>query len=190
MKPIKTAEQHFKKTKNRKAWLAILMLVILIGSTAGYAFYFVDSESTNLDEIDVSGQTSDEQRLIQSNGFWFGQYNGQYIPFTNHVNETKNIEVSTDRKIADYVGKVLYVDSKNSEVDSEISSSLGKYSERVQRACYGSCEENIPEKGCDSNLIVFRESEKNKVYQEENCIFIDGDLKAVDAFLYKIFEIE
>ena len=52
-------------------------------------------------------------------------------------------------------------------------------------------DRNLPEKECngDYNFIVIRESEIEKVYSEDNCIFIDGDIKSIDAFIYNIFEI-
>ena len=60
------------------------------------------------------------------------------------------------------------------------------YSYRIQDACYGECERDLPEKSCEEKIIVFRESQEKQIYQEGNCIFIDGDLSSVDAFLYKI----
>src|SRR3989344_1756426 len=75
---------------------------------------------------------------------------------------------------------------ENQEATNEIASTLGIYSQRIQLVCYGSCEQDLPEKDCSEEIIVFKDSQENKVYQEENCIFIEGDIKAVDAFLYKI----
>ena len=96
------------------------------------------------------------------------------------------IPLEISMKINDFSGKTLYIDSENLAVNGEILNNLGKYSYRIQEACYGECERNLPEKSCEDNFIVFRESEERNVYQEENCIFIDGDLSSVDAFLYKI----
>jgi hypothetical protein len=36
-------------------------------------------------------------------------------------------------------------------------------------------------------MIVWQKGAENKVYQKDNCVFIEGDMKAADAFLYKIF---
>ena len=69
---------------------------------------------------------------------------------------------------------------------SGITNNLGRYASRIQEACYGECERDFPEKDCSENLIVFKEMEERKIYQEEKCIFIEGDLLSVDAFLYKI----
>ena len=71
----------------------------------------------------------------------------------------------------------------------EISLSLGRYTGRIQEACYGKCDKDLPEKDCTQNLIVWKDSAENKVYSQGKCVFIEGDLRAVDAFLYKIFEL-
>ena len=93
------------------------------------------------------------------------------------------------KSVRDYAGKQLYVASDNNAVLQEIGLNLGNYVPRVHRACLGVCEDNLPEKSCDGedNLIVWNsDASVGGVYQEQNCIFIDGDLRAVDAFLYKI----
>ena len=99
------------------------------------------------------------------------------------------IRDSINFDIEDYYRKVVYVASDNKGAMYEIGQNLGKYTERMQEACYGNCSENLPEKNCSDLLIVFDESIERKVYQEENCVFIEGDLKAVDAFLWRIFRL-
>ena len=85
-----------------------------------------------------------------------------------------------------YAGSTVYVVSENQAVFFEISATMGRFL-RVQEACYGPCEEDLPEKNCTDNLIIWQDSPENKVYQEENCVFIDGDMRTVDAFLYDLF---
>jgi hypothetical protein len=90
-----------------------------------------------------------------------------------------------------YYSKPLYIDTENDIIYGEIASTLGRYSERVQYGCYGSCENSsYPEKTCADNLIVVRQSNQNRVYQNNSCVFIDGDMQAVDAFLYKMFGLQ
>jgi hypothetical protein len=66
---------------------------------------------------------------------------------------------------------------------------LARYASRFQEACYGECEKDLPEKDCSEKLIVFRESEVKKVYEEGSCVIIEGDMVAVDAFLYRVLGI-
>ena len=78
--------------------------------------------------------------------------------------------------------------SGNSQGLNQALGFLGPFVSRIQEACYGPCEEDLPEKSCEDNLIVVKESEESKIYQEENCIFIEGGTGAIDAFFYRLFE--
>ena len=92
-------------------------------------------------------------------------------------------------EIRDYYQQPVYVSSNSTEIANEIMSNVGPYTERIQQACYGNCTTDFPEKNCNENLIVWTPSDTNRVYQKDKCVFIDGDIKAVDAFLYRIFGI-
>ena len=86
-----------------------------------------------------------------------------------------------------YRGNILYIDSESEQVTGEIWNSVGRFAQRVQEACLGQCERDLPEKSCEDHIIVYREKSENRVYQDDNCVFIEGDMKAVDAFLYSAF---
>ena len=106
----------------------------------------------------------------------------------SNYEDIEEIVVESDKKPEDYLGNVLYIDAENQGVLQEIAGTVGLASSRVQEACYGSCDENLPERNCtDGNLIVWEENDENRVYQEEQCVFIKGDMGAVDAFIYKLF---
>jgi len=98
----------------------------------------------------------------------------------------ENIPVDISLTPESYLGGNIYIESDNQGILQELASTIGSFS-RLQEACYGKCEENLPEKTCDDNLIVWKESAENKVYQENNCVFIEGDISAADAFIYKLF---
>jgi len=86
----------------------------------------------------------------------------------------------------DYAGLPLYIDSDVDSVSSEVVLTLGRFASRVQGACYGECETDLPEKDCSENLIIIRDSLENRVYQEEKCVFIEGDVATADAFLFRV----
>ena len=175
MRRIETAEELEKKAKRKARLIAILMLIILLGSTAGYAFFSsTGSDNTNTDANNVGGK-------------WEIDYQNQKLYLSNSRTAIENIDVSTNTIIEDYTGKPLYIDSDNSGVANEIASTLGLFASRVQLACYGKCDDNLPEKNCTDNLIVWKSSSTNKVYQEDNCVFLEGDIRSADAFLYKMF---
>jgi hypothetical protein len=86
-----------------------------------------------------------------------------------------------------YQGKTLYLAVENPGIEAELRSTIGVFSDRIQLACYGSCELDLPEKDCSANLIVWTDGVGGQVTQGEGCVFIEGDLRAVDAFLYRVF---
>ncbi|MBX4212323.1 hypothetical protein KW787_02605 [Candidatus Pacearchaeota archaeon] len=177
MRSIETREIVEKKEKRRARLISALLLLILVGSTAGYAF--LSNTATNT-------STPAEQN---PNGQWSASFEGQDLLFSSSPNSTKDIQAPYIT-INQYAGKPLYIVSDSEAISNEIASTLGRYTSRVQKACYLNCKEDLPEKDCTENLIIWNQSEDNKIYQQDSCIFIDGDLRAVDAFLYKVFDIK
>ncbi len=178
MRKIQTEQERERKKKRNNLLLGIFILVILIGSTLGYAIIYAGGFSDT-----PSQNTQNPENL----GYWSGEYNGQTVYFLNSPENIGNISVETDKAISDYSGKIVYVDSENPTIINYLSSTLGLFTQKIQEACLGSCERNIPEKTCEENMIIWKDSGENKVYQEKNCVFIEGDLTTVDAFLLKIF---
>jgi hypothetical protein len=172
MRKVGSLEAQEEAKKRNIMVISIFILVIMVFGTVGFAFSSYSGEER--DSIGV-----DEDRVIEVGGekFYLG----------NSVGDVENISVEVYLSTWDYSGGKLYIDSENQAVFQEIQFTLGRIADRVQGACYGECERNLPEKNCTSNLIIWKDSPENKVYQEENCVFIEGDLRAVDAFIYKVF---
>lgn len=178
MKKIMTHDEKERIRKRNSRLIAGFMLLLMLGSTAGYAFFSYTGNS-NSDNGD-GGQTAD--------GRYAAQYNGQQLIFLNSPDSIRNVSVIMLRNIVDYAGKEVYVDAV-APFDNEIGSTLGLYTQRIQRACYGACKEDFPEKNCSDNLIVYRKADTNRVYENSSCVFIEGDMKAVDAFLLRTFKL-
>ena len=178
MRKIETVKETAIKQKRKAKIISFFMLIILVGSIAGFAFLSNpedNSQTTNGEKVQNIGN----QRVIK--------FNGENIILNYGPEDVKNIDVSILYDLNGFYGKDLYIASNNTGITSEIASTLGKYASKIQRACYLKCEEDLPEKDCTENLIVYVENKENRVYQEDNCIFIEGDLRAADAFLYEIF---
>jgi hypothetical protein len=187
MRKIGSQKEAEEKRKRNTLILSVLMLLVLVGGTAGYAFISnPGSENSNTPLEDNDG--SSIARFVGNR--WIVTVDGMDLSFANSPESVANISVDTTSTITNYKGLSLYVVSDNNAINAEIASVLGNYASRVQKACYGPCEEDLPEKDCSENLIIWRDNPQNRVYQEENCIFIEGDLRAVDAFLYKILGIQ
>jgi|SRR3989338_6112467 len=174
MRAIETKEKLEKKRKIKVAIISFFMLFIMVLSTIGFAFM------SNNDSADNSQPATNNNNRISF------EYANQEITLRSTYDDVKNISTNISSTLLDLNGKNIYVSSKNQGILQELSI-LNLISQRFQEGCYGKCDENLPEKNCTSNLIVWKESLDNKVYQEENCIFIEGDMRAADAFIYSIF---
>jgi len=183
MQKIRTQEEiEYKEKRNKKIFTFIMLSVLMLG-TIGYGFSLY---SENQPEKQIN---SNQSKAINVGNQWAVQYGGQDLYFKSAPEDVQEITVETNVSLTKYYQQPLYIASESEEIAYEIYSTLGRYSSRYQSACYGKCDKNLPEKNCNDNLIVWNASEKNRVYQNSSCVFIEGDIKAVDAFLYKIFGI-
>jgi len=175
LKKIRTQEEIATAEKKKIRWISGILLFILIASTLGFAL--MSGEKT----------TNNQNQAVASNGKFMASFGSNTLYFTNNMSDIENVSIDVNRTLNDFYGNRVYLDTNNSYVYSEIYSILGNYVQKITIACYGSCEKDLPEKSCNDTIIVFRQAAENKVYENGNCTFIEGDLKAVDAFLYKTF---
>ncbi|MEK6910315.1 MAG: hypothetical protein AABW82_00920 [Nanoarchaeota archaeon] len=187
MRQIGKVEDPDKSKKRNVMYMALFMLLTLVLSTVGFAFYYNDTSNTNTAPL-VEGESA-PLTVQQQGNRWAVPFRGQYLYFAYPPNVTSNVEIDIQKEVGDYYGANLYVDYKKEYIYSEIKDTLGRYVLETSKACYGSCLENIPEKNCGENMIVFNESKVERIYQKDKCIFIDGDLRTVDVALYKILGI-
>ncbi len=177
MKRIQTAEEVEKKQRVVKLVAGSVLIFLMVFSTAGFALNGIGGNS---DSEEIS------EEVYFDGNYWIYNLGNQQFYFNNKLEDTSEVSVDISSKLNDFSQKSMYIDSENVEAFSEISNNLGRYSSRVQEACYGECERDIPEKDCSENLIIFEEGVERKVTQKDNCIFIEGDLLSVDAFLYEV----
>ena len=184
MRSILTKDQERavdeKKKRNVKI-LGFFLLLILAISSIGYAF--ISSDRAN-----NAGKPIAEGGVIEQNGRWTANVGGKIISFSSSPESTANISDQSKIGISDYYQQnVYYVDNENT-LYYELSQNLINYAGKIQPACYGSCDLDLPEKTCADNLIIWnRTSTENKVYQIDKCVFIEGDARALNAFMYRLF---
>lgn len=183
MRKIGSERELEKRKKRNMTIISLFILAVLVVSTAGYAFISRPDDGSN------TGTSNAEGTVRYTGSLWAVTINGVELLFTNSPEEVENVSVEGDYSLVKYSGASVYLVSGNTAVKNEIATTLGRYTAKMQEACYGECTEDLPEKDCSSNLIVWADSSQNRVYQQENCVFIEGDLRAVDAFLYKTFEV-
>ncbi|MBI3334749.1 hypothetical protein HYZ97_04655 [Candidatus Pacearchaeota archaeon] len=183
MKRIETADQKMHSdatTQRRVKWLGIFLLLIMVISSVGYAFI---SSPDSEEEID----TLSEEGVQEINGRWVAVWNGQELVFSSSPESVKEVPVSMNLTIEEYYQQTAYY-AQNPGLHAELVQSLGLYS-ALQPACLGACIEDFPEKNCTDLVISWNRTGDNQVSQENKCIFIQGDLRAVDAFLYRLFDL-
>ncbi|MBS3098780.1 hypothetical protein J4462_01060 [Candidatus Pacearchaeota archaeon] len=182
MRKIGSEEDTEKKKKRNMSILGVFLLAILVLGTVGYGFLAGPGQNSigNTQELEEGVVTN----LGQA---WAVRLGEQTFQFSNSLESTQNISVNITSSLQDFTGQPLYIDSTNTAANTEIAQVLGRFASRMQEACLDSCpNRNVPEKNCTSNMIIWRDNIKPRIYQEEKCIFIEGDLQAADAFLYEI----
>lgn len=180
MRRILSRDELARKEKRRNRTISLILLGIMVFGTAGFAFVY-NSENDNSGK-NVQGKV---QNLGNS---WVADYGDQTLVFSSSPESLNSTKAGFISDVNQYYSKPLYIDSESETIYYEIYSTLGRYAERSQHVCYGDCENSTwAEKNCTDNVIVFRPGDENKITQSQNCIFINGDIRAVDAFLYRIF---
>ena len=180
VKPLQTAEFIEKRDKRRKTIVGIVIITLLLLSTAGFALNGIGTGFQN-DKVNTpaNGPTYNGQ-------YWVYTLSGQQFYFTYKKDETNATNLDFQKTFADFAGKDLYIDTASPAVYSEIGTNMGRFVNKLQEACYGHCERDLPEKNCADNLISFKDSSTESITEQENCTFIEGDLKTVVAFLYRV----
>jgi hypothetical protein len=184
IRKLEKKEDAEKRTRRNTLILSIMMIGILVLSTAGYF--------TMRDE---SSSTTGSEKVENVGDAWVLREGEQTMRLSSSPESAENVSILLFRSVNDYAGKTVYVASDNEAQFYEIASTLGRYTERMQPACYGKCEKNLPEKNCNDTMIVIRNlnesnaefGKRGRIYEESGCVFIEGKMDAIDAFIYKLF---
>ena len=180
-----------EKRRKRNGWIiGIILIAVMLFSVLGYSFGSGDENSST--KINYNGF-----EFLKQNDFWVLEKDSSYFIFTYNPEQVEKIN-SNLKPLESYKGKPLYIFSEDSEAELEIYRNLfyqNQIVQRFQEACPEGekCEGNIPVKTCEDNFIIIKESEKNEIIQEKNCVFIRGEIenltKSSDEFLFKILGI-
>jgi len=186
MRKIQTQAEIDRKKKKNQLLVGGVMIALLVMSTLGYSLMSGDSDGGDKSRVNEAGVD-----FIRQNGIWMTEIDGNVFGFQNLPSEVSNINVNTSINLEEYSGQPLYFVNPNEGIN-EVLTNIGNYIMRYQESCLANetCDGDLPEKDCDSNLIIFEVGNNTEVYQDESCVFIVGDtLKATDAFLYKLLHI-
>lgn len=189
-----TSKKDLERKHKRNQWiLGVVLVVVMFGSVFGIVVnsFGNDGEST---EIEYNGYTF----FVEGNYFTLILGESKFY-FSNGPDTVDSLrkEVNISKVLPVYAGKTLYLYSEDTEASSELYQNLNPYVSRMQLACESeeSCkDDSFPIKTCEDNFILIKESTQNKIYEKENCVYIEGkkeDLtKLADEFLFHILGIK
>ena len=188
MKKIIIREERERKERKNRTILGIILVGIMVLSSAGYAIY--NTEKDDIEKINYKGT---EFNLKQDNLWHFTFENKEFSTFYN-PEQTENI-ISDNLNLNKFYGGILYF-SQDSDTEgiNEIFKNIGMFFSRIQEACIEECKEDLPVKNCSDNIILIREASENLIKQEDNCVYILANktetIKASDAFIFKFLQIQ
>ena len=196
MKKIITREIKHKKEKRNKIIIGLILVSLMILSTAGYAFFSGSKSETAEKKVEYNGI----EFILEESGLWsFEIQNFQFLTQYN-PEETENISVPIFLNINDYANKPLFFAGEDTTARQEIARTFQKFASRMQDACVvnyeelSACKEDLPIKNCSQDNIIFiKDSEFIETRQEVNCVLISApyaeQTRVADAFLFKILGI-
>ncbi len=182
MRKIKSQAEIDAKKKRNQIIVGVVLVALMMFSTIGYSL--MDKTSNSIKKVEYSGIT-----FVGSNGMWEIENTKMYFNYL--PTELVNVSVTGTYDLNDYTNQTVYFVNYSSVGDLIINNLRGQI-QRYQEACLESpCGLDLPVKNCSQDrIIVFANSEENRVYQRDKCVFISGDYaKGVDVFNYKLFGI-
>src|SRR3989344_947428 len=184
MRRILSLDEIAEKEKKRKRISGIVIIALLVLSSLGFALSSVGNGGNGNSDL-KEGFSYNGQNWVYTSG-------SQKYYFINHPDEINTSLEGMTMSLADFASKQIYIDSELAGGLHEVYNNLGVYAEKIKEVCYGSCDRDLPEKECSAGaepLIIIRENETESFVEKDNCLFINGNMKTVDAFLYKVLGI-
>lgn len=172
MRKLENNAEKEKRERRKKQIVMVILLGLLVMSSAGFAF------SLAFGNGDSSGTNPNTDAPVDGNGA------SGFLKYS--YDDVKNISVEPSINSGMLQNKIVYIAGEDNEAIAELETGISGYAGKIQRACYGACVQDLPEKNCTDSLIVIKSSEIQRVTRNESCIFIEGNSKAVDAFIYSL----
>ena len=190
MRKIETREQREKRNSRNKLIIGLVLVVLMVFSSAAYAFFSRD-DVTTAKKIEYNGI----KFSLLEDGRWHGIIQNQEYMTIFNPKEAENVTGNVIPGVEKYSGKPLYFSyDSDREGTDEVSRNLGSLAERAQYVCIDECKEDWPVKNCASdNVIIIKDSNTTIIRQEEKCVYIlaprDDLVRASDAFIFKTLEL-
>ncbi len=193
MKKIVSKKIREKRKTRNKTIVGLVLVALMLFSTAGYAFFSSPQKETKKIEY------NNVNFILNENGFWQFEFQNKLFYTQHNPKETENISVPILKTLNNYKEMPLYF--LNGEGGKqEIMRNFQGFVSKMQDACVEDyekkCEdENLPLKNCSQhNIIIFEESEITEIKEEKNCVILfspyNEQERVSDAFIFKILGIK
>jgi len=200
MKEIETKESKNKKARKNRTILVIVMIGLMVLSTAGYAIMNWEGNNNSSGGKVKIGSYS----FYKSQGFWGVDLNSETYYFDFLPNETSVENISlVGLDIKNYQGLPVYIVGGDYSPDKfyiNLNTLLqGGFFQRINRACISeiNCTDpSLPVKNCSKDNVIILQSYNNQnLTKRDNCVFIGGSNldernRAVDEFFYRFLSIK
>ena len=200
IRKIETKEEAENRRKRNIRIMSIILGIIMLLSTAGYAFISFDNSSS---ETKSKLKFGDIEFAKTNAGTWQFSYGGNNYQTIYNPNDVVNVSVKITKTISDYYNKPLYfgIDKREDIANNgeyEIVKNLEKIIIKYQFSCLTkNCYENYPIKNCSGdNVIVFKQTEANNsiITENQKCVTISYALgdeeRASDALIFGLLGIK
>lgn len=183
-----------KKNKRNQRWLGIALIFIMFGSVFGVVVAFFSSQDSIQNEQEIYMGYD----LTSQGGFYVLTTGVKNIYLATNPNDLELVDydINLSKIVVMYSDNPLYIDSSDSYSRQTLEQNLFGYPNRISEACVDELDcanENAPIKTCEDNIIITRVATENKIYEDNNCVYIEAaaqDIDAMtDAFLLKVFGI-
>jgi hypothetical protein len=104
MRSIQTEDEREKKRKRNTRIMGIVLAVLMLGSTLGYAFSMFFSSRTP-DPIPLNSTQTNQPLVITSNGLSFA--------LMSAMQDINLIPINMTRRVSDYASTTLFIVSEN-----------------------------------------------------------------------------
>jgi len=200
MRKITTKSSEAKRKKRNQIIIGVVLVFVIFGSVFGVIVNSFGKDKNSSKKINYNGL-----EFLEQNGFWFTDTEGMNFVFKYSPEQTKDILFY--KNLEDYYDQTLYISSESDEASTEIYRNMNEIVQRMQSACLGrlnnltnetsiegECDESLPVKTCDNNIIIIREGNFSDIREEDNCVFVEGEKENLtmitDEFLYRLFKIK
>ena len=152
-----------KKKDKSKLYMGLFIIFLMVSSTIGFMY--------SSDNSKKQGKYS----FTQTDNGWTTYINDQYWSFDYLPKDVPNADIN--------LGSSVLINVESNQDYYELSNKLAKLNIITDRTSSITCN--------DKSILVFSESQDNKIYKEDNCFYFEGNInKLMDSLFYDLLGIK